>query len=61
MKRLFSETDHEDNKENKTVPEAAVQAEGRIVELYDLLERHSQLYYEEDAPVISDAEYDALL
>lgn len=33
----------------------------RIDELYEQLARHARLYYEEDAPVISDAEYDALL
>jgi DNA ligase (NAD+) len=33
----------------------------RMAELYEELERHGRLYYEEDAPVISDAEYDALL
>ena len=33
----------------------------RIDELYEQLAKHARLYYEEDAPVISDAEYDALL
>lgn len=36
-------------------------AERRISELYEELARHARLYYEEDAPVLSDAEYDALL
>ena len=33
----------------------------RMAELYEQLTGHGRLYYEEDAPVISDAEYDALL
>ena len=33
----------------------------RINELYEQLEYHARLYYELDAPVISDAEYDGLL
>ncbi|MDR1049386.1 MAG: NAD-dependent DNA ligase LigA, partial [Synergistaceae bacterium] len=33
----------------------------RIDELYEQIARHARLYYEEDAPVITDAEYDALL
>lgn len=33
----------------------------RIAELRSLLHRHNQKYYAEDAPEISDAEYDALL
>jgi len=32
----------------------------RIDELVEALERHSRLYYQEDRPEISDAEYDAL-
>ena len=35
--------------------------EARMAELYGELARHARLYYEEDAPEISDAEYDALL
>jgi len=33
----------------------------RISELYKQLARHGRLYYENDAPAISDAEYDAML
>lgn len=33
---------------------------GRMKELVDVLNRYAKLYYEEDAPVVSDAEYDAL-
>ena len=33
----------------------------RLNELYEQLEYHARLYYELDAPVISDAEYDGLL
>ena len=33
----------------------------RLNELYKQLARHGQLYYENDAPVVSDAEYDAML
>jgi DNA ligase (NAD+) len=33
----------------------------RIDELYEQIARHARLYYEEDAPVITDAEYDVLL
>ena len=36
-------------------------AELRMAELYEQLARNARLYYEEDAPVISDAEYDAML
>lgn len=32
----------------------------RIAELVDLLERYSREYYEQDAPTVSDAEYDRL-
>lgn len=35
-------------------------AEARIKELYTLIERHNILYYRDDAPEISDAEYDQL-
>jgi DNA ligase (NAD+) len=34
--------------------------EGRIRKLRQTLERHNRLYYAEDAPEITDAEYDAL-
>lgn len=33
---------------------------GRMKELVEILNRYAKLYYEEDAPVVSDAEYDAL-
>jgi DNA ligase (NAD+) len=33
----------------------------RIDELYEQIALHARLYYEEDAPVLADAEYDALL
>jgi len=33
----------------------------RMNELYEQLARHGRLYYENDAPVVSDAEYDAML
>lgn len=36
-------------------------AAGRIDELVDVLNAHARLYYREDDPVISDAEYDALI
>ena len=36
-------------------------AEKRIEELRTELRRHEHLYYVMDAPVISDAEYDALM
>ncbi len=35
-------------------------ARKRIEELTELLNRYARLYYEEDAPVVSDAEYDRL-
>ncbi|MDR2180600.1 MAG: NAD-dependent DNA ligase LigA [Synergistaceae bacterium] len=35
--------------------------ESRMAELYEQLLHHGRLYYEEDAPVILDGEYDALL
>ena len=35
-------------------------AEKRIRELRSQIHRHSRLYYEKDAPEISDFEYDAL-
>jgi DNA ligase (NAD+) len=34
---------------------------GRMAELYDQLAKYARLYYEEDSPAISDAEYDELL
>jgi len=36
-------------------------AELRMAELYEQLAEHGRLYYENDAPVVSDAEYDAML
>jgi DNA ligase (NAD+) len=39
----------------------AADAAARIAWLSDEIRRHDELYYAEDAPVISDAEYDALL
>lgn len=35
-------------------------AEARIKELYSLIERHNTLYYRDDSPEVSDAEYDEL-
>lgn len=35
-------------------------AYGRMKELVEVLNRYARLYYEEDAPAVSDAEYDAL-
>jgi DNA ligase (NAD+) len=35
-------------------------AEARIKELYTLIERHNLLYYRDDSPEVSDAEYDEL-
>ena len=32
----------------------------RMKELVELLNKYAALYYEEDAPTVSDAEYDAL-
>ncbi len=37
------------------------EAAGRVDGLVDVLNAHARLYYREDNPVISDAEYDALL
>lgn len=33
----------------------------KIEELTELIKTHNRLYYEQDAPVISDFEYDALM
>lgn len=33
----------------------------RVLELKALIERHNKLYYEQDSPAVTDAEYDALL
>ena len=38
----------------------ALDIRGRIEELRELIRHHNRLYYAEDAPEISDAEYDAL-
>ncbi|MBQ2616468.1 MAG: NAD-dependent DNA ligase LigA, partial [Synergistaceae bacterium] len=35
--------------------------EARMNELYELVKHHAGLYYDEDSPEISDAEYDALV
>ena len=43
-------------KEDTTVEEAK-----RAQELRELLNHHSELYYNQDAPVISDREYDTLM
>jgi len=37
------------------------QAEQRVNQLRDEIKRHNRLYYEQDSPEITDAEYDALL
>ena len=36
-------------------------SEERLNELYKLIEHHAKLYYDDDAPEISDFEYDALV
>ena len=43
-------------KEDTTVEEAK-----RAQELRELLNHHSELYYNQDSPVISDQEYDGLM
>ena len=35
--------------------------ESRMNELYALIEHHAELYYDKDAPEISDSEYDSLV
>jgi DNA ligase (NAD+) len=41
--------------------QADAAAAARVAELIEEIRKHDALYYQEDAPVISDAEYDALL
>ena len=41
-------------------PQSETSARERIAVLSDALRRHDALYYQDDAPEISDAEYDAL-
>ena len=36
------------------------QASSELSELAEIISRHNQLYYKQDAPEISDAEYDEL-
>ncbi|MBN2070753.1 MAG: NAD-dependent DNA ligase LigA [Candidatus Krumholzibacteriota bacterium] len=36
------------------------EAKNRLLELYELIDRYDRLYYVEDAPVISDSDYDLL-
>src|SRR5690606_20399181 len=43
------------------IPKTVQEAERRLAELRAEIRRHDRLYYELDAPVISDAEYDALM
>ena len=38
-----------------------VRAEERVDELRDIIKRHNQAYYVDDAPTIPDAEWDALM
>ncbi len=44
-----------------TPPDQAITPRQRAAALRDEIERHNKLYYEQDAPQITDAEYDALL
>ncbi|MBK5229575.1 MAG: NAD-dependent DNA ligase LigA [Thermoleophilia bacterium] len=44
-----------------TTPEPALTPEARAVELRAEIEHHNKLYYEQDTPLITDAEYDAML
>lgn len=44
-----------------TKEDTAVEEAKRAQELRDLLNHHSELYYNQDAPVISDREYDTLM
>ena len=48
-------------KERPSVESAIAATAQRIQELKDLIEYHNQKYYDEDAPEISDYEYDQLL
>lgn len=45
----------------KTGGKANANAVARVGELIEEIRKHDKLYYEQDAPVIGDAEYDALL
>src|SRR5690625_3630922 len=43
------------------VPKSKQLAQERVVELRATIRHHDRLYYEQDAPEISDAEYDRLM
>lgn len=43
------------------IPKTVQEAEARLAELRAEIRKHDRLYYELDAPVISDAEYDKLM